>query len=223
MRKNKIKIIIAGAFLAAGVLCVQSFISAQAGPSIDLGDGSGIPGGSVTLDLIVAGNSSASSFVGFIKYNPTELSVPDPINSAITPTIGKIIETSLVAQTAGENTLKFVIYGGQAVIPNGKIGTITFNISPSATNGAKNITMAFDSAATPANPPVPVTFTVGSATVTVSGPTIVYGSYDFGRLVARWLQTPVAPPAGEPTVDIDGNNIVNTRDLGLMMHNWGTN
>lgn len=225
MRKNKIKIIMAVAIFAVGIFCVQSFINAQSGtnPLMDLGDGSGIQGGSVTLDLTVSNNSAATSFVGFIKYNPTVLSIPDPIDSAITSSVGKIIESSLISQTASENTLKFVIYGAKTVIPNGKVGTITFNISPSDTSGAKVVAMEFDSAATSSEPPVSVTFDVSGGTVTVSGPTIVYDSADFSRLLARWLQSPVTPPDGEPTVDIDGNGIVNTKDLGMMMHNWGSN
>jgi hypothetical protein len=50
------------------------------------------------------------------------------------------------------------------------------------------------------------------ATVTVS--TRTYNNTDFANLVADWLQT------GSSPADVNSDNVVNTRDLGIMMNSW---
>jgi len=44
----------------------------------------------------------------------------------------------------------------------------------------------------------------------------VYGLSNFIQLAADWLKS--EPPALES--DVNGDGIVNTRDLGIMMSNW---
>ena len=50
-----------------------------------------------------------------------------------------------------------------------------------------------------------------------SPPHTVYGLSNFIQLVADWLKS--EPPALES--DVNGDGVVNTRDLGIMMSNWG--
>lgn len=54
-----------------------------------------------------------------------------------------------------------------------------------------------------------------STSVTVSTQTRTYGLADFTALVAQWLQTGTGLSA-----DVNTDNVVNTRDLGIMMSFW---
>ncbi len=54
-----------------------------------------------------------------------------------------------------------------------------------------------------------------STSVTVSTATRTYSLADFTALVAQWLQT-----GTELSADVNTDNVVNTRDLGIMMSFW---
>lgn len=54
-----------------------------------------------------------------------------------------------------------------------------------------------------------------STPVTVSTQTRTYGLADFTALVAQWLQT-----GSGHSADVNTDNVVNTRDLGIMMSYW---
>lgn len=115
---------------------------------------------------------------------------------------------------------------------NNTNGTATTEVgvypgNPSVTSTAKVATLSFHSLATAANSPIAfsnsayavatgeggdVLTTRTPAAVTVTG--VTYDNNDFAALVTDWLHT------GSSPADVNSDNVVNTRDLGIMMSNW---
>lgn len=163
-----------------------------------------------TLDAMIDPGSNQVNGVGLrITFDPTKFRL-DGISNAGSP-FSVALPGSSIDNNAGTASADFGISaGGQSVTTVSKVATLSFHSLAAVDNSPVAFSGATYAVATGES--TDVLTTRNAAAVTVTGAT--YGNSDFASLVTDWLQT------GASSADVNSDNVVNTRDLGIMMSNW---
>lgn len=170
-------------------------------------------GGNITLDAVVNPASHQVSSVSMrVTYDQTKLSLTGASCSA---TFGnKLYGPAIPSSQTGAYQLDCgVPQGNSGVTATSTVATFSFTALASVTNSPVAFT-ALSSAGSTDELGVNVLLTRNGATVTVSGAAVTYSNANFAQLATTWLQT------GELPADVNNDNVVNTRDLGIMMSSW---
>lgn len=186
---------------------------AQAAPNstVYINPASSSPSLNSSLDVnavINPGNNEVSAVELHISFNKSILRL-----NSITPNTSAFSDILIAAQidnNAGTGSIVIatgVTAGYVTSIQN--IATLNFTaIGLGSSNISLDGTMA---AARNEGGDVITTRTPGTVTVSRT-----FGNADFSNLVSQWLQTGTGLSA-----DVNGDQVVNTRDAGIMMSNWG--
>lgn len=163
----------------------------------------------------------------FLVFSPVFAQLPPPPDPIPMPTPQNLAGTSVsptqinltwsaLNSAANPGLLGYKVYrcAGSGCTPTVQIGTVGAGANPSYSNtGLTSGTYGYAVTAYGVEP----TFSESakSATVSVNTQTRTYGLADFVTLVAQWLQT-----GSGQSADVNTDNVVNTRDLGIMMSYW---
>lgn len=210
--KNKVAIIFSIAMMVLASVCPGIFTS----KAVAAGDAS------VYFDQTAVTVNIGDTVTLVAKLNPGTASV-NVVDLAITYDSAILQFNSATKGSAwgngmdGANTsgnVYYTVYNTSGSVTTiSDIATFTFTALASGSSS-----VLFGSGTTVADNGNDVIGTVTGATITVGSPApVTYNATDFAHLLDNWLQT---VSGGKEVGNLNTDNIVNTRDLGIMMSNW---
>jgi len=126
-------------FLLVGAFSLMASM-VWANATISVGDGSGEPGDTVTININISSSPQNVTGVNFtLTYDTNALNFQSAAAGAVATSAGKMLS----ANEPSDGTVKIVIFGlNTNAIADGVIATVTFSVNDDATNGDKAITIS---------------------------------------------------------------------------------
>lgn len=168
-------------------------------------------GDSFNVDVTInPGTNQVSAVELHITFDHTVLNLDSVTASSAFSTV---LQAAAIDNSAGTaSVILGVPLSGPNVTTTSDVATLTFHGIAAGTNSLVTIANTTQAAADGETGDV-ITSRTG-AQITVAAQT--YGNADFALLAADWLQTKTSD------ADVNNDGTVNSRDLGIMMSNWGS-
>ncbi len=149
-----------------------------------------------------------------ITFNPAILQINTTVgvnHDGIIPS-SPFVQISAATVDNVNGTLSVALFiGGSQITTTSDVAILAFHAQTASANSPVAFASSADVAVNDDNGTY-VVLTRTPALITVTG--VTYDNADFADLVTDWLQT------GSSSADVNSDNIVNARDLGIMMSNW---
>jgi hypothetical protein len=150
----------------------------------------------------------------FIQFDPAVLRL-DSIENNTTNFPSEMENSIPPATSAGTAIFGTAKPGGAALVGAKDVATLHFT---ALAEGNSAVTFTSGTAVWDSGVNVTAPNGLTGASITVgSAPHETYTNTDFGFLAANWLDTVAG---GREVGNVNGDTIVNSRDLGIMMHYW---
>lgn len=164
-----------------------------------------------TLDVMINPGTNQVNGVGLrIAFDPTKFRL-DSISNVGSP-LTVILPGASTDNSAGTASADFGIAAGSpSVTAISKVATLTFHSL--AAVDSSSVSFSGSTYAVATGETVDVLTIRSAAAITVTS--VAYGNADFAGLAVNWLKTGAGYEA-----DLNSDEVVNTRDIGIMMSSW---
>lgn len=220
-RKQNSQFLVVAVFAFALLACIAVFHNkdrAEAAPNstVYINPSSATPAqnSAFNLDAVInPGTNSVSAVEIHVVFDPARLRLNSITPNSVSGAFTDILQAAQINNSNGTASIILSTGGSSSGYVTSITTMATLNFTAIA-SGTSSVNLTGTMAAAQ-NESSDVITTRTGATVTAAAPR-TYSITDFQNIATHWLQS----LSGEPNGDYNGDNFVNTRDIGVIMHSW---
>lgn len=214
-------LLVSGVFVVLAIFCLLAYGSknrAEAAPNstVYFNPSSVTPAlnSAFNLDAVInPGTNSISAVEVHVTFDHTKLHLNSITPNSVSGAFTDILQAAQIDNNAGTGSIILSTGGSSTGYVTSITTMATFNFTVIA-SGSSTVGLAGTMAAAQGESGDVITTRTG-ATVTVAS-VRTYSLTDFQNIVTHWLQS----LSGESNGDYNGDSVINTRDIGVIMHSW---